>query len=110
MHFVDEEVMEVTDLETRVRYGLGLRLPIMNVFEIVDLMGLDTIHNVLTYLYSNLDRSTKHPLFLTEMIEASELGVKSGKGFHDYTQKNIQESMKQKESATFKLLMMMQAI
>ena len=63
MHLVDEEVMEVTDLETTVRYGLGLRLPIMNVFEMVDLMGLDTIHNVLTYLYPNLDRSTKPPLF-----------------------------------------------
>lgn len=60
------------------------------------------------FQHPNLDRSAKPPLFLTEMIEASELGVKSGKEFNDYTQKNIQESMKQKESATFKLLMMMQ--
>ncbi len=108
IHLLDEDVMEVTDLETTVRYGLGLRLPIMKIFEMVDLMGLDTIQNVLTYLYPTLDRSTTPPAFLTQMIEAGELGIKSGKGFHDYTRKDIQESMRQKEAATFQLLMLMQ--
>lgn len=108
MHLVDEEVMDVNDLETTVRYGIGLRLPVMKVFEMVDLMGLDTIRNVLTYLYPSLDKSSEPPKFLSKMIENGELGVKSGKGFHDYTDKDMQESMKQKESATFQLLMMMQ--
>lgn len=108
MHLLDEEVMEVRDLETTVKFGLGLRLPVMNVFEMVDLMGLDTIRNVLTYLYPTLDRSTKPPAFLEEMIRNGELGVKSGKGFHDYTRKDMQESMQQKEVATFQLLMMIQ--
>ncbi|MFX1283778.1 MAG: 3-hydroxyacyl-CoA dehydrogenase family protein [Promethearchaeota archaeon] len=108
MHLVDEDVMDVVDLETTVRYGLGLRLPIMKVFEMVDLMGLDTIQNVLTYLYPTLDRSTKPPVFLEKMVKTGELGTKSGKGFHDYSQQDVQESMKQKEAATFQLLMMMQ--
>ena len=108
MHLLDEEVMEINDLETTVKFGLGLRLPVMNVFEMVDLMGLDTIQNVLTYLYPTLDRSTTPPVFLDQMIKAGELGIKSGKGFHDYTRKDIQESMQQAEVATFQLLMMMQ--
>lgn len=108
MHLVDEEVMDVNDLETTVRYGIGLRLPVMKVFEMVDLMGLDTILNVLTYLYPSLDKSSEPPKFLSKMIENGELGVKSGKGFHDYTDKDMQESMREKESATFQLLMMMQ--
>ena len=108
MHLLDEEVMEIKDLEITVKYGLGLRLPVMNVFEMVDLMGLDTIQNVLTYLYPTLDRSTKPPAFFDQMIKAGELGTKSGKGFHDYTRKDIQESMQQKEVTTFQLLMMMQ--
>ncbi|MFX1507660.1 MAG: 3-hydroxyacyl-CoA dehydrogenase family protein, partial [Promethearchaeota archaeon] len=108
MHLLDEEVMEVPDLETTVRYGLGLRLPVMKVFEMVDLMGLDTIQNVLSYLYPTLDRSTEPPTFLEQMIRNGELGIKSGKGFHDYTQTDMQESMQQKEAATFQLLMMMQ--
>lgn len=108
MHLLDEEIMEVQDLETTVKYGLGLRLPVMKVFEMVDLMGLDTIQNVLTYLYPTLDCSTTPPTFLKQMIKAGELGTKSGKGFHDYTGKEIQESIRQKEAATFQLLMLMQ--
>ncbi|MFX0086286.1 MAG: 3-hydroxyacyl-CoA dehydrogenase family protein [Candidatus Hodarchaeota archaeon] len=108
MYLVDEDVMNIDDLETTVRYGLGLRLPVMKVFEMVDLMGLDTIQNVLSYLYPNLASSKKPPEFLSRMIRDGKLGVKSGKGFHDYSQGNMQESMRQKESATFQLLMMMQ--
>ncbi len=108
MHLVDTEVMDVEDLETTVRYGLGLRLPVMKVFEMVDLMGLDTIKNVLSYLYPALDRSTKPPDFLEEMIGKGTLGVKTGKGFHDYSNADMTESMKEKEAATFQLLMMMQ--
>jgi 3-hydroxyacyl-CoA dehydrogenase len=108
MYLLDNDVMDVTDLETTVRYGLGLRLPIMKVFEMVDMMGLDTIKNVLSYLYPSLDRSTEVPTFITDMITKGKLGVKSGKGFHDYSSKNMQESMNEKQSATFQLLMMMQ--
>ena len=108
MYLFDNQVMDVKDLETTVRYGLGLRLPIMNVFEMVDLMGLDTIKNVLSYLYPSLDRSIEPPKFLTDMINEGTLGVKTGKGFHDYSSKDMQESMNEKQAATFQLLMMMQ--
>ena len=108
MYLLDNDVMNVTDLETTVRYGLGLRLPIMKVFEMVDMMGIDTIRNVLSYLYPSLDRSTEPPEFLTDMINKGTLGVKSGQGFHDYTSKDMQESMNEKQAATFQLLMMMQ--
>ncbi len=108
MYLVDNEVMDVNDLETTVRYGLGLRLPVMKVFEMVDLMGIDTIKNVLSYLYPALDRSIQPPEFLEKMIKEETLGVKSGKGFHDYTTKDMTESMREKEAATFQLLMMMQ--
>ena len=108
MYLVDQDVMDVNDLETTVRYGLGLRLPVMKVFEMVDLMGLDTIRNVLLYLYPALDRSVEPPQFLSEMIDKGALGVKSGKGFHDYSNKDLADSMREKEAATFQLLMMMQ--
>jgi 3-hydroxyacyl-CoA dehydrogenase len=108
MYLVDQDVMDVNDLETTVRYGLGLRLPVMKVFEMVDLMGLDTIRNVLSYLYPALDRSVEPPQFLSEMIDKGTLGVKSGKGFHDYSNKDLTDLMREKEKAAFDLLMMMQ--
>ncbi|MFX1255947.1 MAG: 3-hydroxyacyl-CoA dehydrogenase family protein [Promethearchaeota archaeon] len=107
MYLLEEEVMEIPDLETTVRYGLGLRLPIIKVFESVDLMGLDTIQNVLAYLYPNLNRSTDPPAVIKKMINEGKLGVKSGMGFHDYSQKDMQESLNEKQAAMFQLLMLM---
>ncbi len=107
MYLLEEEVMEIPDLETTVRYGLGLRLPIIKVFESVDLMGLDTIQNVLAYLYPNLSRSTAPPAVIKNMINEGKLGVKSGMGFHDYSQKDMQESLNEKQAAMFQLLMLM---
>lgn len=108
MYLVDQDVMSIVDLEMTVRYGLGLRLPIMKVFEMVDLMGIDTIFSVLSYLYPSLARSTEPPAFLKDMITKGTLGVKSQKGFHDYRDYDMQQSMTQKQIGTFQLLMLMQ--
>ncbi|MHA1213676.1 MAG: 3-hydroxyacyl-CoA dehydrogenase family protein [Candidatus Hodarchaeales archaeon] len=108
MYLLDQEVISADDLEMTVRYGLGLRLPIMKVFEMVDMMGLDTIKNVLTYLYPTLDKSEKPPAFLQQMIEEGRLGVKSKRGFHDYSNVNLQELLNEKQKAVFQILMMMQ--
>ncbi len=108
MYLIDNNAMSVQDLELTVRYGLGLRLPVMRVFEMVDLMGIDTIHKVLSYLFTELNRDTKPPGFLEEMIQKNELGVKTGRGFHDYTNIDTHNSMQEKLTATFQLLMLMQ--
>lgn len=107
MFLLDEGVISTEDLETTIQYGLGLRLPVMRAFEMVDLMGIDTIKNVLSYLYPELSRSTEPPAILDRMIEKGSLGLKSGKGFHDYSRKDVQETMRQREAATFQLLMLM---
>ncbi|MHA1974178.1 MAG: 3-hydroxyacyl-CoA dehydrogenase family protein [Candidatus Hodarchaeales archaeon] len=108
MYLLDQEVISVEDLEMTVRYGLGLRLPIMRVFEMVDMMGLDTIKNVLSYLYPTLDKSEKPPAFLQEMIEEGKLGIKSKRGFHDYSDIDLQALLNEKQRAIFQILMMMQ--
>jgi 3-hydroxyacyl-CoA dehydrogenase len=107
MYLLDKGVIDVENLEKTIQYGLGLRLPVMKAFEMVDLMGIDTIRDVLTYLFPKLSRSTEPPEILDKMINDGDLGIKSGKGFHDYSKKDIQETLKQREAATFQLLMLL---
>lgn len=107
MFLLETGVMTVPDLEATVRYGLGLRLPIINVFELVDLMGLDTIQKVFAYLFPTLDSSVSPPGVIAEMVLRGELGVKSGKGFHDYSQAGILEGVKKRQAAIVQLTMMM---
>jgi 3-hydroxybutyryl-CoA dehydrogenase len=99
--------MSVPDLEATVRYGFGLRLPIIKVFELVDLVGLDTIQAVFTYLFPTLDTSASPPRLISEMVQRGELGVKSGKGFHDYNQPGVLESLQKKEVAIGQMVAMM---
>jgi 3-hydroxybutyryl-CoA dehydrogenase len=104
---LESDVMSVPDLEATVRYGFGLRLPIIKVFELVDLVGLDTIQAVFTYLFPTLDTSASPPRLISEMVQRGELGVKSGKGFHDYNQPGVLESLQKKEVAIGQMVAMM---
>lgn len=64
---------------------LGLNHP-MGPLELADLVGLDTILNVLQILYDGHGEQKYFPCpLLHQMIAAGHLGRKTGKGFYDYS-------------------------
>jgi 3-hydroxybutyryl-CoA dehydrogenase len=66
---------------------LGANHP-MGPLQLIDLIGLDVHRAKMQTLCRMLDDPRyKHPDLLDEMIEAGHLGVKSGKGFHEYGEK-----------------------
>ena len=73
------------DVDTVVKYGFGRRLSIGGPFEMWELAGWDLIAAIAEMLFPDLDSSTKVPAILRERVERGELGVKSGKGFYDWT-------------------------
>ena len=52
------------------------------------MIGLDVIVAVEKSLFKNLDNSTEPPASRIAKVERGELGVKSGKGYYDYTGKS----------------------
>ena len=66
---------------------LGANHP-MGPLQLVDMIGLDIHRAKMETLYTTLDDPRyKHPKLLDEMIEAGNLGKKSGKGFYEYGDK-----------------------
>ncbi|MBI2987362.1 MAG: 3-hydroxybutyryl-CoA dehydrogenase [Deltaproteobacteria bacterium] len=66
---------------------LGLNHP-MGPLELADLVGLDTILNVLEILYEGHGEQKYFPCpLLRQMVDAGHLGRKSGRGFYDYSGK-----------------------
>lgn len=64
---------------------LGLNHP-MGPLELADLVGLDTILNVLEILYEGHGEQKYFPCpLLRQMITAGHLGRKTGRGFYDYS-------------------------
>lgn len=78
-------VAEPSDVDKAMK--LGANHP-MGPLQLIDLIGLDVHRAKMQTLCSMLDDPRyKHPGLLDEMIEAGHLGVKSGKGFHEYGDK-----------------------
>jgi 3-hydroxybutyryl-CoA dehydrogenase len=65
---------------------LGARHP-MGPLTLADYIGLDTLHAVMQVLHRELGEDKYRPCpLLTKFVEAGWLGVKSGRGFYDYSQ------------------------
>ena len=83
VRLLEEGVATKEDIETAVKVGLGLP---MGPFELLDLIGLDTIVLGTDALFKELnDPQYDCPLKIRRMVSAGWLGRKSGKGFYEYS-------------------------
>jgi len=82
---VQRGVVTAQDVDTIIKSSIGRRWAVAGVFEVYELAGLDLVLAVAEYLLPRLENSTEIPPVLQEKVERGELGVKTGKGFYDWT-------------------------
>ncbi len=84
IHLVEQGVASPADIDRVARLSFGLRQPAVGPFENMDLVGLDLIHTIQSYLFPDLatDRVPQRPV--TVRRERGELGMPSGRGFYDW--------------------------
>jgi 3-hydroxybutyryl-CoA dehydrogenase len=82
---VDSGVAEAADVDKAMK--LGANHP-MGPLQLIDMIGLDIHRAKMQTLKRELDDPRyAHPKLVDEMIEAGNLGRKTGKGFYDYGEK-----------------------
>ncbi len=88
MHILEQGIADVEDIDLAVKNGFGIRLPEYGVFEHADAVGLDLAMAVADYVTRDLSNRVGASDAMKERVERGELGVKSGKGFYDWSKKD----------------------
>ena len=84
-------VASAEEIDAATRHGFGARFPVLGPLETSDLGGLDVVAALHSYLLADLDNSTKPQDLLKERIANGDLGVKSGRGFYDWSVRDVSE-------------------
>ena len=88
---VERGIATAEDVDLVVRNSFGRRLSVAGPFQVFELAGWDLVLAAFEELYKDLNSSSEINPLLREMVEDDRLGVKSGKGFYEWTPKRIEE-------------------
>lgn len=87
-HLLDEGIVSPNDLDAAVKASIGFRLACLGPMEAEDMIGLDIAAIVSANLYPKLSaRTTPSPELLAK-VRRGDLGVKSGRGWYDYSDRS----------------------
>jgi 3-hydroxybutyryl-CoA dehydrogenase len=89
-NIVRRGIASAEDVDTAIKYGPGLRFPVYGPLEHADLVGLDFIDAVASYVWPDLS-TEREPTLLREMTARGERGVKDGRGFYDWSRRDPDE-------------------
>lgn len=84
-YLIDEGIVTPEDLDTAVKASYGFRLSCMGPMAQEDLIGLDTCARVSERVFKLLSNRTDPSPSVLKKVEKGELGIKSGKGWYDYS-------------------------
>ena len=83
---VEEGVASAADIDRAVRYGFGFRFAVLGLLEFIDWGGGDILHYASEYLTGALGHSRyEAPPVIARNMAEGRIGMKTGRGFLDYT-------------------------
>lgn len=81
----EQGIASAEDIDQAVRGSIGFRLASIGPLLTMDLGGLEIWFKVLENLLPDIQHSTKPPKVLKQLVDQGHKGIKSGKGFYDYS-------------------------
>lgn len=89
MYLIDEGICDAEAVDTAVRYGFGFRFIACGPIMQKEMSGWDTNYFVASALYPHLYKNDGPPKMLKEMVERNHLGMKTKRGFWEWTDEKI---------------------
>ncbi|MGD8834181.1 MAG: 3-hydroxyacyl-CoA dehydrogenase family protein [Desulfobacteraceae bacterium] len=91
---VENGIADAATVDECVKYGFGLRLPVLGPLENADLVGTDLTLAIHDYILKHLESSPEPAAMLKELVARGDLGFKSGRGFQTWSDKEIEDTHK----------------
>jgi 3-hydroxybutyryl-CoA dehydrogenase len=96
VNIVEIGLATAEDVDTAIKMGMALRFPVWGPLEHVDAVGFDICESVQnTVLPEISNRKEASPLFEKMRCEGN-LGAKTGKGFYDWSKKDMEALVKKR--------------
>jgi len=89
---VEHGIADAATVDESIRFGPGLRLPILAPLETADMIGLDLTLAIHNYILPHLEASGEPSQLLKEKVAAGDLGFKTGRGFQEWSEEDADAS------------------
>lgn len=101
-------VASAQDIDLIARLSFGLRLPLIGPLEVADLSGLDLTYSIQSYLLPDLSCADKPSALVEEKVAQGKLGIKTGEGFHQWTEESIRNVLARRDEGLIEMLRWLQ--
>jgi len=92
LYIVENGIADPATVDEAVKYGFGMRTPVLGPMEHADMVGTDLSLSIQNYLLKHLASSSEPSQILKDAVEKGDLGFKSGKGIQEWTPEEVAAS------------------
>jgi len=89
---VERGIADAATVDEAIKFGFGLRLPILGPMENADMVGTDLTLSIHSYILKHLENSTEPSPLLREKVQQGNIGFKTGTGFQKWTAQQVKQS------------------
>jgi 3-hydroxybutyryl-CoA dehydrogenase len=89
---VEHGIADASTVDECIRYGFGMRLPVLGPLENADMVGTDLTLAIHSYILKFLEAAPGPSPLLKKLVEEGHLGFKTGRGFQEWPPEKIQQS------------------
>lgn len=106
-HLLEQEIADPEEIDRAVKASIGIRIPVTGLVSRLDFTGLDAVLNNIKGERIHLASGDDLSPVLERLVSEGRLGVKSGKGFFDYSSRDRKEILHERDLRLLEVRKMM---